>query len=393
MGHLINPITYRLGKTKFWNFVWSNSTKKNYKNFLIEDLNFNKFSKWLFSILSWHKIGVFIHDFKLVKRHDSLDFCLFFFLKKLNLFSVYKKTFFNFFIKDSFIHFFNRFLMNKKTRKINSFVISKDNKIIHFNKNYSYVTRKKKLFYKKKKILKFFLKQNFNAKKKKKNKKRIWLNNFIINYCFFSLKRDKKYKKLFLKIFNSYFLFKGFSSKTFFFNKAYCLKSNNDFLLQKNVLSRTFNYRFFFRILTFFLTFFLKKVFNHKKITFNFFQKQTYFLNAKAIKRYIRFNLLNTRNKVTQTVKKVFRKTKKKYFILGLKIGFFGRYEKKLRNKSVWQIRGSLSPSNINTPITHKNFCILLKQGLCGVKVSFLNKLKKNEIFKKKTFINKTFEF
>lgn len=103
--------------------------------------------------------------------------------------------------------------------------------------------------------------------------------------------------------------------------------------------------------------------------------------------------MLNSRNKVSQIVKKVFRKTKRKYFILGLKIGFFGRYEKKLRNKSVWQMRGSLSPSNINTPITHKNFCILLKQGLCGVKVSFLNKLKKNEIFKKKTFINKAFEF
>ena len=136
--------------------------------------------------------------------------------------------------------------------------------------------------------------------------------------------------------------------------------------------------------MNFFLTFFLKNVFKHNKITFNFFQKEIYFLNAKTIKKYIRFNLLNTRVKVAQTVKKVFRKTKRKYFILGLKIGFFGRYEKKLRNKNVWQIRGSLSPSNINTPISHKNFCVLLKQGLCGVKVSFLNKLKKNEIFEKK---------
>jgi hypothetical protein len=45
--------------------------------------------------------------------------------------------------------------------------------------------------------------------------------------------------------------------------------------------------------------------------------------------------MLNKRSRVTQVVKKVFKKTKKKYFILGLKIGFFGRYEKKLRNKSV----------------------------------------------------------
>ena len=106
-------------------------------------------------------------------------------------------------------------------------------------------------------------------------------------------------------------------------------------MLKKNFLHRTFNYKFFFRVLTFFLSFFLKKVFKHKNITFNFFQKNILFLNSNSIKKYIRFNLLNTRSKVTQVVKKVFRKTKKKYFILGLKIGFFGRYEKKLRNKSV----------------------------------------------------------
>lgn len=392
MGHLINPITYRLGKTKFWNFTWVNKTKKNYKRLLIEDLNFNKISKWLLSILSWHKIGVFIHDFKIIKRYNSLDFCLFFFLKKLNLISIYKKSIFNFFINDSFIYFYNRFLLNKKIRKWNSFFLLNEKKF-SLNKNNLQIIKKKKNFYKKKKILKVFLKQNSFLKKKKKSKKKLWLNNYILNYSFFSLRNNKNYKKFFSKVFNSYFFFKGLGSKFFFFNNSYCVNENNAFLLQKNILSRVFNYSFFFRVLTFFLTFFLKKVFNHNKITFNFFQKKIYFLNAKAIKKYIRFNLLNTRSKVTQTVKKVFRKTKKKYFILGLKIGFFGRYEKKLRNKSVWQIRGSLSPSNINTPITHRNFCVLLKQGLCGVKVSFLNKFKKNEIFEKKTFSNKTFEF
>lgn len=389
MGHLINPITYRLGKTKFWNFTWVNKSKKNYKNFLIEDLNFYKFSKWLFSILSWHKIGVFIHDFKVVKKFNSLDFCLFFFLKKLNLSSVYKKTFFNFFIKNSFLNFFYNSLLNKKTRKLNYFFLIKNN--IKTSKCGLQSIKRKKNFFKKKKILKLFLKRSFSSKKTKKNKKKIWLNNYIFNYCTFSLKKDKKYKKIFLKVFNSYFLYKSLIPNSFLLN--YAFNDENIFLLERNALSRSLNYTFFFRILTFFLTFFLKKVFNHKKITFNFFQKKVYFLNANTIKKYIRFNLLNSRNKVTQTVKKVFRKTKKKYFILGLKIGFFGRYEKKLRNKSVWQMRGSLSPSNINTPITHKNFCILLKQGLCGVKVSFLNKLKKNEIFKKKTFINKTFKF
>lgn len=385
MGHLINPVTYRLGKTKFWNFTWVNKTKKNYKNLLIEDLNFYKFSKWLLSVLSWHKIGVFIHDFKIVKNFNSLDFCLFFFLRKLNLSSYYKKSFFNFFIKNNFLNFFFKTLLNKRTKSYNSFFLLRKK---NFQKSNIQLIKKKRYFFKKKKILKFFLKTNLSQRRKKKNKKKIWLNSFLFNYCSFSLRKNKKYKKFFLKSFNSYFLFKSVCTNLFIFRKQFF---NNNFLLQKNLLSRVFNYKFFFRVLTFFLSFFIKKVFKHEKINFNFFQKNIYFLNSNAIKKYIRFNVSYTRSKVSQIVKKVFRKTKRKYFILGLKIGFFGRYEKKLRNKSVWQIRGSLSPSNINTPITHKNFCILLKQGLCGVKVSFLNKLKKNEIFKKKTFINKTF--
>jgi hypothetical protein len=113
------------------------------------------------------------------------------------------------------------------------------------------------------------------------------------------------------------------------------LKNDELFLLQKNFLYRSFNYKFFFHVLKIFLSFFLKKVFGHNKINFNFFQKKLSFLNSNSIKKYIRFNMLNNRSRVTQVVKKVFKKTKKKYFILGLKIGFFGRYEKKLRNKSV----------------------------------------------------------
>ena len=114
MGHLINPITYRLGKTKFWNFTWSNITKKNYKNFISEDLNFNKFVKWLCSILSWTKIGVFISDFNVIKTYNTLDISIFFFLNKLNLTNFYKKSIFKFSLKNNFLNFFFSFLLNKK---------------------------------------------------------------------------------------------------------------------------------------------------------------------------------------------------------------------------------------------------------------------------------------
>ena len=384
MGHLINPITYRLGKTKFWNFTWSNITKKNYKNFISEDLNFNKFVKWLCSILSWTKIGVFISDFNVIKTYNTLDISIFFFLNKLNLTNFYKKSIFKFSLKNNFLNFFFSFLLNKKFIPLKSGLTKK--KQLKKKKGLSLNKIKKNI--RKKRMLKVFSKYSLN-KKKKKNKKKSFLSSFFLNYCSFLIKKKQNFKNKYLTFLNTFIVSKKFRINSFI-NFNY--KINNNYILEKNFQSRFLNYKFFFNILVVFLTFFLKKIFKHNNFNFNFFQKNSNFLSAKSIKRFIRFNMQKNRSRVTQVVKKVFRKTKKKYYILGLKIGFFGRYEKKLRNKSVWQMRGSLSPSNINTPLTHKNFCILLKQGLCGVRISLLNKLKKNEIFKKKTFVSKSFK-
>jgi hypothetical protein len=157
------------------------------------------------------------------------------------------------------------------------------------------------------------------------------LNTFLFKYCFFLLKNAKKYKKHYLNFFNSYFLNKNLDKNAllFLFNK------NKINVIQKNSSSRGLNYSFFFNVFSFFLSFFFKKVFKHKNFYFNFFNKTEMFNNAKAIEEFIKYSMLKNRSKVTQTVKKVFRKTRKKYHIVGLKIGFFGRYEKKLRNKSV----------------------------------------------------------
>lgn len=116
-----------------------------------------------------------------------------------------------------------------------------------------------------------------------------------------------------------------------YFKKNISLKN---FIIQKNSLLKNFNLKFFFRLLSFFLSFFLKNVFQHKNFTFNFFQKNNFFLNAQFLKSIIQ-NSVSNKNKISHIIKKIFRKTKKKIAIIGLKIGYFGRYEKKLRNKKV----------------------------------------------------------
>lgn len=384
MGHLINPITYRVGKTKFWKGVWSNVAKKNYKNFLVEDLNFYKIFKWLLSILNWSKIGISLNDFTMIKNFNYLNICIYFFLKKINLNFNNKKLFYKFSLKSLFIKFFFLKLFYKNSFKTKNILQN------FFKKKKKYNYLKKKFFiYKKKRILKFFFK-NYVIKKKRKNKARSWFSSFLLKYCFFSFINKRNFFKKSFFLNNSYFFNRAFKKKTLFiFSKKNFLYSS---FLQKNSSLKSFNFNFFFRLLSFFLSFFLKNIFQHKTFVFNFFQKNIFYLNANTLKSLIHFSVIKNKSKVAHIVKKIFRKTKKKIFILGLKIGFFGRYEKKLRNKKVWQMRGSLSPSNINSVLSYRTFSVLLKQGLCGLKISFLNKMNKNEIFKKKTFIGRSFK-
>lgn len=68
-----------------------------------------------------------------------------------------------------------------------------------------------------------------------------------------------------------------------------------------------------------------------------------------------------------------------------MKICLAGRYMKRLRNRKIRLDFGSFKPSNINTPISHTNFIILLKQGICGIRFTLLLKTKLNEIAEKTT--------
>ncbi len=44
-------------------------------------------------------------------------------------------------------------------------------------------------------------------------------------------------------------------------------------------------------------------------------------------------------------------------------------------------MKGLIAPSNINSNISYKSFVVLLRYGVCGVKLYLLSKVYKNEIF------------
>jgi hypothetical protein len=67
--------------------------------------------------------------------------------------------------------------------------------------------------------------------------------------------------------------------------------------------------------------------------------------------------------------------------LVGCKIGFFGRYSKKLRNRKIWRYVRHIKPSVISTPLDYYNILILQKWGITGVKLSMKRKKTFNFIF------------
>jgi hypothetical protein len=78
MGHLVNPISFRLGKTFYWNFVWSSFLKKNYRYLALQDIQFMQLFNWLLSLNTLYRFGIFFSHFKIYRLNGKLIFFLYF---------------------------------------------------------------------------------------------------------------------------------------------------------------------------------------------------------------------------------------------------------------------------------------------------------------------------
>lgn len=84
MGHVINPISFRLGYTRYWNSVWSLSTLKNYSHLTNQDYLIQ---------------SVILNYFKKLFTHNRARFTLL--ISGLRIFRQYKKTQIVLFLYDS----------------------------------------------------------------------------------------------------------------------------------------------------------------------------------------------------------------------------------------------------------------------------------------------------
>jgi hypothetical protein len=115
------------------------------------------------------------------------------------------------------------------------------------------------------------------------------------------------------------------------------------------------------------------------------FYIKKYQINIMSTKAKLFKNLFNYRLatgfKIPFLVKVICKKLNFDKSLVGCKIGFFGRYSKKLRNRKIWKYVKHLKPSVISTPLDYYNILILQKWGITGIKLSMLKKKTFNFIF------------
>ena len=115
------------------------------------------------------------------------------------------------------------------------------------------------------------------------------------------------------------------------------------------------------------------------------FYIKKYQMNVMGTKAKLFKNLFNYRLatgfKVPFLVKVICKKLNHDKSLVGCKIGFFGRYSKKLRNRKIWRYVRHIKPSVISTPLDYYNVLILQKWGITGIKLSMLRKKTFNFIF------------
>jgi|JI61114C2RNA_FD_contig_81_1283263_length_2924_multi_2_in_0_out_0_3 hypothetical protein len=203
MGHVINPISFRLGRVFFWDFVWSIYIKKHYKYLVLQDIAIYNFLVWFFNLKKVSKLGFLLGFFKILRVVKKVCLFLYLYNTETRRISLYKRR-----------------LAQKKNIYIYQvkpiFLIS--SVVLGLNKIYKY-----SLFEKKPKIVKEFINKNILLKKKKyfKNYKfAVYSRNYRVKKKARSIKKSrffisKKYKSF------RYRRIKHFFSKLFFKKHAH----------------------------------------------------------------------------------------------------------------------------------------------------------------------------
>ncbi len=431
MGHPVNPISFRLGVIKSWNFLSSSlENKHHYFFFNSSSWNALSFFKRFFNLKSIEKLGLIFSHIKSFSSFNVTYYSIFFydgffesnnflfyrifnvhkfyrrmilvgrlfikkhlflFLRKIYFVSLFKtfKNFLIFYLKSK-VYFFKKtydlylsiflieffsFVINY--RSINMFFF--ENHILFFRLKFLTITIK---FFKNLKINSLFLRNNNYRNFKRYSLKRFFIFQSLVNYKF----RLKTYN--FLK---KFILFsKNLKIKRFFIFKFF------------NKFFRSF---FVFTFLKLFLNKYKRILFPHSysKIFFNFKSLEKINISSNVVSRYICIRLLQRYN-LKSIIKPIVQDLTQNAAVAGFKISCCGRFTKKEIAAFFYRSSGSVSLSKATSLIDYAFNEVVLKYSVCGIKVwiqrrighsprsSIFNnffKQKRNFLIKKKNKIKK----
>lgn len=172
MGHIINPISYRLYNIRYWNNNWFVSNKINYSYIINQDILINTFFKKIFrSHINLIEMGVIFVNLKVIRSyekiflylyiHDSFLDLLFFNLKKNERFMKLRKL-----LGRKFYKKYRLALTNRKGPKFKLFRYLKKRVILKYSKKLFFLFLKNKilkLYWNHIKLLMLFYLQKFGV--------------------------------------------------------------------------------------------------------------------------------------------------------------------------------------------------------------------------------------
>lgn len=271
MGQIVNPVSLRLNKSRFWVSSWSSNSLSLMQNYYFLDYNLQKYVLWLVKKDFFLKFGIIPFDFTVNSTH---------------------------------------------------------NKII-INVNYLFTSESGEELRKKRRsmVLKILLclrRQRQIGSKLKPGKR-------LKNNLFSTVKQNKKFiADVFYD--STYFLLKVFFSRVI--------------ILSEKIFQQIFN----------------------TKINFVFSRINSETVNSNLISYYMAIKL-KQRFPLREVLRLIINTLKAVKNVNGFKIKCSGRFDRKQRATYLWEHFGIISSTTIMKPVDYSESVVLLKYGLCGLKV------------------------
>lgn len=351
MGNLINPVSFRLGSTRFWNSTWSLNSTVNYSFLNMKNILLQTYLEKLFKKITslYFKDGLLLSSIKFIQTLNFINILIYFKFDQIaELNSNVRK------ISLKSIKIINKEKLEENI-KLENFKSSKYNKNI------------------KKNIIKF-----------SKVDKSLKAKSLLLNYYKFFSKKNK-YTKSFLKSSKSPYTIDITTpdvSALFWYNIFNSSTSDVNYKkityegVLKIIMNESFRYiiqKYLFQKIKYFLKSNLKNFWSTSNLIldFNFIIHNLSAVTSSAVSRFICIRLKQgfPVRKIVNTLLKQMKRLRQSGSIYGFKITCSGRFARRGRASFIWEDTGKIAQSVLALDVDYTLSLVTLINSICGIKV------------------------